>query len=88
MNKEQQAALRNLKIAKGQIEATITMIESGRYCVEVSNQIMATQSLLKKANLEILKQHIEHCVVEAIETEQGEEKLDEIMKLLSKAMGK
>lgn len=88
MNKEQTQALRNLKIAKGQLEATIQMIEDGRYCVDISNQILATGSLLKKANLEILKQHIEHCVVEAVNSGEQEEKIDEIMKLVGKAMGK
>lgn len=88
MNKEQELALRNLKIAKGQLEATISMIEEGRYCVDISNQILATASLLKKANLEILKQHIEHCVVEAVNSGEQEEKIDEIIKILGKAMGK
>ncbi|MGL5540531.1 MAG: metal-sensing transcriptional repressor [Erysipelotrichaceae bacterium] len=88
MNQEQKAALQHLKIARGQIEATIQMLEEGRYCVDVSNQIIATQALLKKANLLILKQHINHCVSDAILHDQGEEKIDEIMQLLSKTMGK
>ena len=88
MNNDQKQALISLKTSKGQIEATIKMLEEGRYCVDVSNQIMAAQSLLKKANLLILKQHMNHCVKEAFESDKGSEKIDEVMELLSKVISK
>lgn len=88
MNCEQKQAMQSLKVAKGQIEATIKMLEDGRYCVDVSNQIIAVQSLLKKANLLILKQHINHCVAEAFSKDNGSEKVDEVIDLLSKIIGK
>ncbi|RBP40635.1 metal-sensing transcriptional repressor [Garciella nitratireducens] len=91
MNEEQKEALKILKISKGQIEAAIKMMEEDRYCIEVSNQIMATQSLLKKANLLILKQHMNHCVIEAFkhdDEQEKQEKLDEIITILSKIIGK
>ena len=88
MNNEQKKAVQALKTARGQIEGIIKMIEDGRYCVDVSNQISATQSLLKKSNLLILKQHMHHCVVEAVEQNRGSEKIDEIINLLSKAIDK
>ena len=77
-----------LKTAKGQIDAAINMIEEERYCVDVSNQVIAAQALLKKANLLILKQHMYHCVKEAFEHNQGSEKIDEIIDILSKITGK
>lgn len=77
-----------LKTARGQIEAAINMIEEGRYCVDISNQIIATQALLKKANLLILRQHMYHCVKEAFEHNQGDEKIEEIIDILSKITGK
>lgn len=86
MNKEKQSALQALKTSKGQIEGIIKMIEDGRYCMDISNQIIASQSLLKKANMLILKQHLNHCVKDAIASDNGEEKLDEIMELLTKLM--
>lgn len=88
MNHEKQEAVKALKIARGQIEATIKMIEDDRYCVDVSNQIIAAQSLLKKANLSILKQHMNHCVMEAFQKDNGSEKIDEIIGLLGKITGK
>lgn len=88
MNKEQRNALLSLKTARGQIEATINMIEEERYCVDVSNQIIAAQGLLKKANLLILRQHMNHCVKEAFDHDKGSEKIDEIIDILSKITGK
>lgn len=88
MNKEQKNAVLTLKTAKGQIDATINMLEEGRYCVDVSNQIIAAQGLLKKANLLILRQHMHHCVKEAFEHNKGDEKINEVMDILSKIIGK
>lgn len=88
MNKEQKNAQLSLKTAKGQIDAAINMLEEGRYCVDVSNQIIAAQGLLKKANLLILKQHMYHCVKEAFEGDNGDEKIEEIIDILSKVIGK
>jgi DNA-binding FrmR family transcriptional regulator len=88
MNEEKKKAINALKTAKGQIEGIIKMIEEDRYCVDVSNQIIAVQGLLKKANLLILRQHLNHCVKEAFLHDKGEEKVDEIMDLLGKLTDK
>lgn len=81
---ERKKAIQNLKIAKGQIEGIIKMIEDERYCIDVSNQIIAVQSLLKKANMQILKRHLDHCVKDEIINNNGDEKIDEIMNLFEK----
>jgi len=84
MNKEKKQAIQSLKTAKGQIEGVIKMIEDDRDCMDISNQIVAIGSLVKKAQTLMLKQHITHCVTAAIESENGEEKLAEIAKILEK----
>ncbi|GAA0787351.1 metal-sensing transcriptional repressor [Hathewaya limosa] len=88
MNEEKKKAIQSLKTSKGQIEGIIKMIEEGRYCIDVSNQIIAAQSLLKKANLLILKQHLNHCVKEAFMHDNGEEKVDEIISVMNKLIDK
>ena len=88
MNVEKVKALQALKTSKGQIDGIIKMMEDGRYCVDISNQIIAAQALLKKANMLILKQHMHHCVKDAIKQDNGEEKIDEIIDILSKIMDK
>ncbi|MFY4749061.1 metal-sensing transcriptional repressor [Aliarcobacter butzleri] len=88
MNEEKQKAVQALKTAKGQIEGIIKMLEDGRYCIDVSNQIFAVSSLVKKANLLILKQHMNHCVLEAVNSGDVNNKIDEITQVLSKILDK
>ncbi len=88
MNSHRKKALQSLQTARGQIEAVIKMLNDNRYCVDISNQIMAAQSLLKKANLLILEQHMNSCVKEAFEHGNGNEKIIEIMEILSRLADK
>lgn len=76
-----------LKTAKGQIEGIVSMVEEGRYCLEISAQIHSTISILKKANAEVISKHIDSCINEFFEkgTEESKfEQLKKINQLLSK----
>lgn len=87
MRADRKAVARLLKTARGQIDGILKMIEEDRYCVDVSNQLMATQSILTKANREILKAHISGCVQEAFDSGdevQREASMQEILALLDK----
>ena len=42
-----------LNTAKGQIEGINAMVEQDRYCLDISNQILASIAILKKANQKI-----------------------------------
>lgn len=75
---------RLLKTARGQIDGILKMVEEDRYCMDVSNQLMATQSILSKANRMILKSHMDCCVRQAMESDQPDEKLAELATLLDK----
>ncbi|HUI71121.1 MAG TPA: metal-sensing transcriptional repressor [Spirochaetia bacterium] len=81
---DSQKAIDLLKTARGQIDATLRMVEEDRYCIDVSKQVHATIALLKKANLVVLKQHMNTCVKDAIMTNKGAEKVDEITMILEK----
>ena len=81
-DKEKVSAL--LKTARGQIDGILKMVEEDRYCLDVSNQLMATQSILKKANRMVLKAHMNSCVRQAVVSGDPEEKLNELALLLDK----
>lgn len=81
---EKTKVLNLLKTSRGQIEGIIKMVEDDRYCVDISKQILAVQAQLKKANLQILDQHIKHCVKEAVLSGSEEEKINEIIELLDR----
>ena len=86
MQDDKRVALNLLKTAKGQLDGIIKMIESDRYCVDISKQLLAVDSLIKKANLNVLKGHINTCVKKAFLEEDSDEKVDEIITLLDKYM--
>lgn len=76
-----------LKTARGQVEAVLKMVNDDRYCIEIINQILACEALLKKARKMVLKAHIDGCVQQAISSDNEQdrtEKLEEIIKLLEK----
>jgi len=72
-----------INIAKGQLEGIVKMIEDDRYCLDVSDQLSATISLLKKTNNLILKNHIDSCVKQAI-INGDDDKINEVIKALEK----
>ena len=75
---------RLLKTARGQIDGILKMVEEDRYCVDISNQVLAVESILKKANHEIIKAHMQSCVRQAFEDGTADEKIDEIITLIDK----
>jgi DNA-binding FrmR family transcriptional regulator len=83
-HKNDKEIVNSLKTARGQIDGILKMIDDERYCIDISKQILAVQSLLKKANMKILKNHMHSCVTSAIEDGNGDEKIDEIIYILEK----
>ncbi|MBR0294806.1 MAG: metal-sensing transcriptional repressor [Bacilli bacterium] len=75
-----------LSIVKGQLNGIDKMLDDGVYCIDISNQLLASIALLKKANVILLDQHLKHCVLNANSREEREEKLEEISKVISKVM--
>jgi len=88
MSEERRKAVQSLKTAKGQIEGIIKMIEDDRYCIDVANQLLAVQSLIKKADLMILQGHLRNCVKEACLSNNPDEKIEEFNKVLEKLLSK
>ncbi len=77
------AVLNRMNRAIGHMEAVRTMIEDGRDCSEVLVQIAAVRSAINNIGKIILEDHINHCVVDAIET--GDE---QVLKDLNEAIKK
>ncbi len=84
MKADKEKVVRAVKIARGQLDGVLRMIEEDRYCVDISNQLLATQAILKNANREILQAHIRNCVREGLHTDKPNPKLEEALSLLEK----
>ncbi len=75
---------RQLAIAKGQRDGISKRIEEGSYCIDISNQLLSTISLLKRVNEEIISGHLSHCVRNAQSEEEKRQKLKEREEVLKR----
>ncbi|MDR1068397.1 MAG: metal-sensing transcriptional repressor [Clostridiales Family XIII bacterium] len=80
------AVLNRLSRAIGHLNSVKTMVEQGRDCADVLIQLAAVRSAINKTCEVILKDHLEHCVVDAIKTGDIEEieELNRAVELLIK----
>ena len=62
------AVLNRLSRAIGHLESIKRMVEDGRDCSEVLLQLSAVKSAINNTGKVILKDHIEHCMVDAVES--------------------
>ena len=80
------AVLNRLSRAIGHLESIKRMVEDGRDCSEVLIQLSAVKSAINNTGKVILKDHIEHCLVDAVENGDHEaiaeltEAIDRFMK--------
>ena len=80
------AVLNRLSRAIGHLESIKRMVEDGRDCSEVLIQVSAVKSAINNTGKVILKDHIEHCMVDAVESgdhkaiEELTEAIDRFMK--------
>ena len=81
---DQKELNRLLKTARGQIDGILKMIEEDRYCIDVVNQLLSVEGLIKKSRRKILHSHLAHCVKNAQDEKELEIKLLELEKLLEK----
>lgn len=87
MKADNKKILRKLKTVRGQIDGLIKMVEEDRYCIDISNQLMASTAILKNVNKEVLHAHLEHCVTSAMlgtDTRDQKEKMEEIIQVMDK----
>lgn len=61
------AVLNRLSRAIGHLESIRRMVEDGRDCSEVLVQLSAVKSAINNTGKVILKDHIAHCLVDAVE---------------------
>ena len=72
-----------LKTARGQIDGILKMVEDGRYCIDVANQLLSLEAIVKKCRKQILQNHLMTCVASS-KDEDFENKLNEFVKILDK----
>jgi len=74
--------LSRLSRIEGQVRGLAKMVDADRYCIDVVDQIRAVTAGLKKAESELLKDHIEHCVETAIRSGDQTAQRDKVRELV------
>lgn len=76
---------RRINRAVGQLNGIRAMVEEDRYCGDVLTQLAAVESAVKAISREVMRDHLETCVVERIQSGDTEV-TDEVMDLFRKFM--
>ena len=66
--------LRRLKTVEGHLRGVIRMVEEDTYCIDVIRQIQAVESALNKVSSRILEDHLNSCVITAIQGNDRKER--------------
>lgn len=80
--------LKRLQRIEGQVRGLARMVEDDRYCIDVVTQISAVRAALRRAEEEVLKDHVANCVEHAIasgDRKEQREKIAELMNVLGRA---
>ena len=73
------AVLKRLRRIEGQVRGLQRMVEEDRYCINVLEQVSAVTRALQSVSLELLEDHLAHCVVDAARAgdEEAASKIEE-----------
>tara|TARA_A100001234_G_C12541082_1_gene348899 strand:+ start:65 stop:328 length:264 start_codon:yes stop_codon:yes gene_type:complete len=75
----------SLKRIEGQVRGVIKMIEDGKYCIDILNQIKAVKSALVRVESKVLNKHTESCITQSFKNKSElNTKIEELIKLVNK----
>ena len=79
--KDKEKLQNRLKRIEGQVRGVQRMVDEETYCVDVLTQVASVVSALERVGALVLKDHVEHCLREAIESgdrQKADEKVEEL----------
>ena len=79
----QHESLKRLARIEGQIKGIQRMVQEGRYCIDIINQITAVKKALEQVGLVVMRRHIDSCVSESIRSKDGHTKVSELMNTIN-----
>jgi DNA-binding FrmR family transcriptional regulator len=81
----QHKALARLRRIEGQVRGIHKMVDEGRYCADILIQISSVQEALRGVGKLLMRNHLEHCVTDALRTGdpvEAERAYNEVMELM------
>jgi CsoR family transcriptional regulator, copper-sensing transcriptional repressor len=79
---EKEALVKRLHRIEGQVRGIERMVEDERYCIDILTQISAATTALESVAFKILDEHVNHCVVGALESGDAEVAAEKSRELL------
>jgi DNA-binding FrmR family transcriptional regulator len=82
--------LPRLRRISGQVQGLERMVEDERYCVDILTQVRAVRAALKRVEDALVREHVEHCVKEALkrgDKSATERKVEELLDVLARFSG-
>ncbi|MFW5995627.1 MAG: metal-sensitive transcriptional regulator [Halanaerobiaceae bacterium] len=76
--------LLRLRRIEGQVRGLQRMIDEDKYCVDILTQVVAVRGALKKVGFKLLDNHTHGCVKRALQEENGDQIIDELMEVFAK----
>jgi uncharacterized protein len=58
--------VKRLKRAEGHLRSVIEMIETGRPCIDISQQLHAVEKAIGQAKRTLIQDHLDHCLEETV----------------------
>jgi DNA-binding FrmR family transcriptional regulator len=83
---EKEVVLKRLRRIEGQVRGLQRMVEEDRYCIDVLEQVSAATRALQSVALELLDDHMAHCVADAVKSggDEASAKLNEASAAISR----
>ena len=66
--------VKRLKRAEGHLRSIVEMIESGRSCLDIAQQLHAVEKAIAKAKRTLIHDHIDHCLEASAGPQTGEQR--------------
>ena len=74
--------IKRLKRAEGHLRSVISMLEEGKPCLAIAQQVNAVEAAIANAKKELIHDHIEHCLEDGTDTRSSLKELKELTKYL------
>lgn len=75
--------IKRLKRAEGHLKSIVTMLEEGRGCLELAQQLQAVEKAVANAKKALVHDHIDHCLELAVgpDSRQARASIDEFKEI-------
>ncbi len=79
---------KRLSRIEGQVRGLSKMVDEDRYCIDIVTQVSAVRAALRRVEEEVLRDHVTHCVEQAItsgDKSDQRKKIAELMAVVGRA---